>query len=581
MVTIAGIATSSDDFSILVATLGFIDGNLEGSALIETLADESQDLTVFAPTNAAFGQLAADLGFDGDTGDEDAVTGFLVSNVEVATLDAIIRYHLSAGEQTAADITASGSVITLQGGSIGATALPTLIDAEPDLINPTLTATDVDADNGIVHVIDRVLLPVDLPGNDAPVITDIVAASGMGFDDNPGDFDMLLAAVTAAGLAETLASEAAQLTVFAPSDAGFVTLAQSLGYSGDDEAGAFGQIVNALTVLNGGDPLPLLSTVLTYHVAGTPLQSAQVLDSDGITTLAMADVTVNNAAIVDGNASTVDANLIALDIQAGNGIVHVIDNVLLPVDLLAAGETLAIGTEARDVFIGGAAKDYLTSLGGNDVLQGMDGDDILFAGDGADRINGGAGDDMMIGGVTDADLSDVFYGGAGDDTMDGGFGNDILFGMDGDDSMIGGFGVDEIAGQAGNDTITGGAFSDLLFGGEGDDWINGGFGSDRINGGEGADDFYHLGIVGHGSDWIQDFVTGDGDVLIFGIETATADDFVVHSALTTDAGDNAINEAFVSYRPTGEIIWALVDGAALDAINVQIAGTDTTFDLLG
>ena len=67
MATFAGIATSNSDFSILVDVLGYIDANLPGSMLVATLDDPNQDLTVFAPTNDAFGALASDLGFGGDT----------------------------------------------------------------------------------------------------------------------------------------------------------------------------------------------------------------------------------------------------------------------------------------------------------------------------------------------------------------------------------------------------------------------------------------------------------------------------------------------------------------------------------
>ena len=64
--------------------------------------------------------------------------------------------------------------------------------------------------------------------------------------------------------------------------------------------------------------------------------------------------------------------------------------------------------------------------------------------------------------------------------------------------------------------MTGSAFSDLVFGGDGDDFVNGGFGSDRVNGGDGADRFYHVGVAGHGSDWVQDFESAEGDRLVYG-----------------------------------------------------------------
>jgi hypothetical protein len=91
-----------------------------------------------------------------------------------------------------------------------------------------------------------------------------------------------------------------------------------------------------------------------------------------------------------------------------------------------------------------------------------------------------------------------------------------------------------VQGQDGDDVITGSAFSDLVFGGDGDDFVNGGFGSDRINGGDGADRFFHVGVSGHGSDWIQDYSAAEGDVLLFG-GSGTAGDFQVNFNHTENA----------------------------------------------
>lgn len=230
-----------------------------------------------------------------------------------------------------------------------------------------------------------------------------------------------------------------------------------------------------------------------------------------------------------------------------------------------------------------APNDYL-SLAGNDLLQGFGGNDTLNSGDGSDTLHGGEGDDILIGGESATDLRDIIFAGAGNDQAQGGYGNDQIYGMDGNDTIIGGFGADELYGQAGDDVITGSAFSDLIFGGAGNDFVNGGFGHDRINGGSGADKFFHSGVEGHGSDWVQDFNSTEGDVLIFGIGSALVNQFQVqfaHTESTTGerAGDDTIEELFVVYRPTGQIIWALVDGAGQDEINLRIG--DGIFDLLG
>jgi Ca2+-binding RTX toxin-like protein len=256
-------------------------------------------------------------------------------------------------------------------------------------------------------------------------------------------------------------------------------------------------------------------------------------------------------------------------------------------DLLTSGDlTLITGfTSAR--LLGGADLD-LTGADTADTLIGNSGDnrilgglgaDTLEGGDGADTLNGGDGDDSIIGGATEADRRDVVFAGAGNDFVDSGFGNDELNGMEGDDALQGWFGSDTVIGGLGNDVVNGGPGSDLIFGGPGSDFVNGGFGHDRINGGTGADRFFHLGIFDHGSDWVQDFTHTEGDVLIFGQAGATADQFHVNTA--SIAGDAAVEEAFVVFRPTGQIIWALVDGMENASINLRIAGSGDVFDLLG
>jgi len=195
-------------------------------------------------------------------------------------------------------------------------------------------------------------------------------------------------------------------------------------------------------------------------------------------------------------------------------------------------------------------------------------------------FDGTSGDDVFTGSVG----ADRAIGGDGDDSQAGGYGNDLVYGQDGNDTIAGGFGSDDLRGQNGDDVITGSALSDLVYGGAGDDFVNGGFGYDRINGGTGADRFYHLGIFDHGSDWIQDYTAAEGDVLQFGDASASRDDFQVNFDHTASpegerSGDDDVAEGFVIYRPSGQIIWALVDGAGQDQINLKIGGE--VFDLLG
>ncbi|UWQ19301.1 hypothetical protein [Jannaschia sp. M317] len=260
-----------------------------------------------------------------------------------------------------------------------------------------------------------------------------------------------------------------------------------------------------------------------------------------------------------------------------------------------AGLIVPNATPGNDLIEGLSVADTVDGLGGDDTIRGNGGDDSIQGGDGNDRITGGIGNDtidggngvdtldggdgndQLTGGSTDVDLRDVIFGGAGDDTIEGGYGNDELRGDAGNDSIAGGFGADTVIGGSGNDTLTGSAFGDLIFGGDGMDFLNGGFGSDRVNGGADADQFFHLGVFDHGSDWIQDYSFADGDVLVFG-GAATVTDFQVNQNTTAGAGGDATEEAFVIYRPTDQILWALVDGMDNANITLRIAGTD--YDLL-
>lgn len=450
MATIATIAGDDPQFSILLAAIGFIDAE-NGTTLAATLADDTQDLTVFAPNNNAFIQLALDTNFAGDTTDEAAVIAHLTT-LQADTLETVVTYHISPGAQLAADIAAAGTVATLQGESIDASELPTLGDLEPDLINPSLVATDIPADNGVVHVIDRVLLPIDLPGNDAPTITEIVLESGTGFDTNGADFDILRESVVAADLADLLNDPDVDLTVFAPTDDAFVGLSQNLGYDGDDEAGAFSYLVDALRLLNGGDdPIELLTTVLTYHVAGQSLQLSQVVSAGSVETVQGGTLTVDGTSLVDADPDLPNPGLVATDIQAANGIVHVIDGVLLPLDVLPSN-----GTDDVDFIIADDGRNIISTGADNDLVDAKGGNDLVSAGAGKDLVLAGAGNDFV-------------RGGGGRDTLEGEDGNDVLFGGRGRDNLIGGDGHDKLVAGRGRDTLEGGAGNDVMFGGRGAD----------------------------------------------------------------------------------------------------------------
>ena len=209
---------------------------------------------------------------------------------------------------------------------------------------------------------------------------------------------------------------------------------------------------------------------------------------------------------------------------------------------------------AQNVFFGDVGT--LDAVAGNTGRQGL----------WAYEVRNGAATGVML-------EDNVINGTSDADTIHAGDADDFIFGGAGRDTITGGFGADQINGESGGDVLTGSARPDVLIGGEGDDFLNGGWGHDRLTGGEGADRFFHLGIPDHGSDWITDFT--EEDVLVFGGH-ATAEDFLVQYATTNGAGEDWTSEAFVTYIPTGEILWALVDG---EGVGITLSLPDGDFDI--
>ena len=307
-----------------------------------------------------------------------------------------------------------------------------------------------------------------------------------------------------------------------------------------------------------GTPLPSVSFYWLrdgVQINGAT-ESSYVLDQQDVDTT----ISVRVDYAIDGTTYRIDS-------AATAPIANIKD---LPVGAITLTGTPVVGPETSLTLTGGAQ-------GGR--LVGAEFNDVIYGGLGNDTLIGGGGDDFLIGGDDTNDLRDLIFGGTGDDTIDGGYGNDELRGDGGNDVIEGGFGTDLLIGGEGNDLLTGSALGDRLFGGEGDDFINGGFGFDRLSGGDGADKFFHLGVENHGSDWIQDYSGSQSDTLVFGDNTATIEQFQVNFALTQDAGEGDVAEAFVIYKPTGQILWALIDRAAQDELNLTIGNTE--FDLLG
>lgn len=309
--------------------------------LASFLSSNDQNLTVFAPNDLAFIRLARNLGYDGH--DEQGAFNAIVSTLTelgegdpIPLLTSILSYHVLPKSLTLRQVVRSKNLETALDGATILSNRYALIDNEPELRNPYIVFrnSNIRASNGIVHTISRVLIPLDLDNtpDSAKTITDIVASSGGEFDHNYHDFDLLLNAVIAADLGNALAT-LDNLTVFAPTDAAFVRLARTLGYRGYNEEKAFNFIVATLTELGDGDPIPLLTSVLQYHVSNDALSLTEITSSEEISTLLEgAVITPKGNRLKDLDAGVRDPRLIIRkgDLRASNGLIQPINRVLLP-----------------------------------------------------------------------------------------------------------------------------------------------------------------------------------------------------------------------------------------------------------
>jgi uncharacterized surface protein with fasciclin (FAS1) repeats len=257
--------------------------------LVETL-NGSGPFTVFAPTNTAFAGLLTEL---------DVTKEQLLANT--ALLTAVLTYHVLPASVPKVSVPLGKAIGTVQGGifkidSVGADLIIT------DGRNRTskIVATDLAASNGVIHTVDKVILPADK--------NIVQTAQGI------GDFSILVEAVVAADLVDALTA-AGPLTVFAPTNAAFAALLIDLGVSKD-----------ALLANK-----PLLTAVLTYHVLDGRVLKADVPVGAAITTLQGESFTVDaTLTITDQRGRT--AGIDSTDVLASNGVIHVVDKVILPAE---------------------------------------------------------------------------------------------------------------------------------------------------------------------------------------------------------------------------------------------------------
>ncbi|MEO0652079.1 MAG: fasciclin domain-containing protein [Planctomycetota bacterium] len=334
-------ALGADDLSTLVTALKAADlvGALQGDG----------PFTVFAPTNEAFAALPH------------GVLESLLEPENVHRLKSILTYHVAPGAFDAQAVSSQPRIATLEGQSVTVR----LEDGAPIVDGASVVAADVLCSNGVVHLIDRVLLPNEQN----------IAQLAQG----AGTFETLLAAAQRAGLVPALTGEG-PLTVFAPTDEAFAELPDG-----------------ALEKLLEPENYDRLGAILKYHVVQGRVFADQAAAARTAVTLQGESV---RAAIRGGRLTIDGATVVTNDLQASNGVVHVIDRVLMPEELPPSRRIgrLLIGIYPGDVSAALAKQlgidpkrailvDRLTE-GGNAEKYGVQRFDVIVEIDGRPAVEG-------------------------------------------------------------------------------------------------------------------------------------------------------------------------------------------------
>lgn len=260
-------AVSAGSFTILAKALTEAElvGALKGDG----------PFTVFAPTDEAFKKLPK------------GTLETLLKPENRDMLVGILTYHVVPGEYKAGKVLSSKTLTTLNGQRADI--------AGGDIDNATIVKTDIECTNGIIHVIDEVILP------ESDSILDIATSAG--------SFNTLAAALKAADLIDALSGEG-PFTVFAPTDEAFAALPDG-----------------TLDMLLKPENKDKLRSILLYHVVEGRVFADQAIEAEKAATLQGGKVKITKSW---GNVKINDAKVVNADIEASNGVIHVIDRVILP-----------------------------------------------------------------------------------------------------------------------------------------------------------------------------------------------------------------------------------------------------------
>jgi transforming growth factor-beta-induced protein len=268
------------DTAVADGRFGTLVAAVQAAGLVDALKGEGP-LTVFAPTDDAFAMLP------------EGTVETLLKAENLEQLKSILLYHVVGGKLMASDVTSMTAAESLEGSEIAFK-----VDMGNAYANEAkIIITDIETSNGVIHVIDSVLLP---PAKLSDIVDTAVA---------DGRFKTLAAALGAAGLVETLKGEG-PFTVFAPTDDAFAKLP-----------------AGTVETLLKPENLEQLKSILLYHVVSGKVLADQVVTLESADTVLGKPVTIK---VMDGKVYVNDSQVVLTDVLASNGVIHVIDSVLLP-----------------------------------------------------------------------------------------------------------------------------------------------------------------------------------------------------------------------------------------------------------
>lgn len=298
--SIANLVVTNPDFSTLEDAA--IQCNLVYVLSNSNPGHPSGDFTVFAPNNKAFARLKL---FDSDD---------LTTALQTSFLTNTVLYHVSNGNLSGSDVAAGG----ISASAIALNRRFVMVGQDRFVNGSKILATDITAENGTVHVIDKVLLATGV---------DIVQ-SALALRDTQvfktSELTFLVEAVLYAELADALTSSpgSPSFTVFAPTDAAFRQLGEDLGMP-----------MNAPVDIRQL-PKDVVTAVLLHHVVADGGKFTSELNETSVTPLSGPEISIakfsNGDLVLRGKGNSTSAKTVIPDIQVTNGVVHLIDRVLLP-----------------------------------------------------------------------------------------------------------------------------------------------------------------------------------------------------------------------------------------------------------